>query len=126
MIDVDNFKYINDIHGHLAGDYVLKRVAAIIKENVRGIDIPARYGGDEFAIIVSYTDLDDACVIADRIRKLTAEKKMVYGKKELSVTLSMGLMQYKADLTLTDLIKQVDDALYRAKFKGRNRIVPVK
>jgi len=125
MMDVDNFKHINDIYGHLAGDHVLKRVASIIKENIRGIDIPARYGGDEFTVIFPHTDLENVRNIADRIRKLTAEKEMIYGKKKISVTVSIGLMQYKPDLSLTELIKQVDEALYKAKFKGRNRIVVV-
>ena len=122
MIDIDNFKSINDIHGHLAGDHVLKRVASIISQNIRGIDIPARYGGDEFAIIFSYTDIANACAIAERIRALTAEKPMVYGKKNLLITLSIGIMQYKVDLSLTEFIKKVDQTLYRAKFMGRNRI----
>jgi len=126
MIDIDNFKLINDIHGHLAGDHVLRSVSAIIKENIRGLDIPARYGGDEFALICTYADIDAACAIAERIREITARKPLAYGKKKLSVTLSMGLMQYKTDLSITDFIKQVDDALYRAKFMGRNRIVVVR
>jgi diguanylate cyclase (GGDEF)-like protein len=126
MIDIDNFKLINDIHGHLAGDHVLRKVAGIIRENIRGLDIPARYGGDEFALIVTYADIDAAVAIAERIRKAAAQKPVAYAKKQLAVTLSMGLMQYRTELSLTQFIKKVDDALYRAKFMGRNRSVIIR
>ena len=124
MIDADHFKKVNDQHGHLAGDQVLKEIANIIQENVREIDIVGRFGGEEFCVVLPDTDLEGARVVAERIRK-SAEKKLIKAyDSTLRVTLSIGLAVYPSDgKLLEELMDKADWALYRAKSQGRNCVV---
>ncbi len=118
MLDLDHFKEINDVNGHLVGDEVLAMVGESIKKSIRDIDIAGRYGGEEFLIILPNTDLERAIVIAERIR--TNISKLVF-KGNLKVTTSGGIKQYKNE-SIFDFVKNADELLYKAKIRGRNRI----
>ncbi len=125
FIDIDNFKYYNDLFGHQKGDAVLKEVAQIIKENVRSQDLVFRYGGEEFSVILQDACEQAALVIAERIRK-TIEATKFEGEEyqpNSSLTVSIGVSSFpeKAQND-TELVKSADDALYRAKFFNKNRV----
>ena len=124
MIDADHFKMINDQHGHLAGDQVLKEIANIIQENVRAIDIVGRFGGEEFCVVLPDTDQEGARVVAERIRKSTERRQIRAYDASLRVTLSIGLAISPADgKVLEELMDKADWALYRAKSQGRNCVI---
>ncbi len=119
MMDLDLFKPYNDIYGHVAGDEVLKQIGQSIRHSVRGIDIACRYGGEEFTIILPETRLDDAYIVAERIRK-TIELEMF--TKQIPLTASLGLASWPADgVTKEELIACADGAMYLAKAMGRNQ-----
>jgi len=121
MIDADHFKMINDQHGHLAGDQVLKEIANIIHENVREIDIVGRFGGEEFCVVLPDTDLEGSRLVAERIRKSAEKRQIKAYDSTLRVTLSIGLAIYPSDgKLLEELMDKADWALYRAKSQGRN------
>lgn len=123
MIDIDRFKYFNDNYGHLVGDAILKEVAKILKENIRQIDIIGRYGGEEFSVILIETDKSQARVAAERIRKAVADKTIKIYDEELKVTISIGVATYPVDGKDTNtILDNADQALYKAKITGRNRI----
>ncbi len=124
MLDIDHFKMINDQHGHLTGDCVLKEIGVLIKENIREIDIAGRYGGEEFCAVLPETDLEGARLVAERIRK-TAEKRLIKAyDTSIQVTLSIGVSTYPTNGKLSEeLIDKADWSLYRAKAQGRNRVV---
>ena len=124
MMDIDNFKKINDTYGHLTGDTILKRLAAVLQETVRKIDIPARYGGEEFVVILPETDKENACVIAERIRKNISEIVVKIDENQnLSPTVSMGIAQYSTDgQEAKELINAADTALYHSKHNGKNMV----
>lgn len=120
MADIDCFKDINDDYGHVAGDSVLCAVSAAISEATRQNDVKARWGGDEFVILLAETTLQEGAEIAERLRADVESRAMgVPGK----VTLSMGIAALNAEDTLETLIKRADNALYGAKQNGKNRIV---
>ena len=124
VIDIDHFKRFNDTHGHQTGDSVLKEVAAAVAKTVRKIDVPARFGGEEFVVILPSTGRDGAWRLAERIRKAIAELKVpIAGKKgEVSVTVSIGVRTHSAkDTTVGMFIHEADEAMYQAKQTGRNR-----
>ena len=124
MLDIDNFKLVNDRHGHLAGDKLLKEVAAKLNQSIRDIDVLARFGGDEFAIILPYTQKENAAAIAERIR-LAIEKCTVAVNDQTSITLSMsiGVADYAPGVdTAHDVIQKADKALYTAKLNGKNKV----
>ena len=124
MIDADHFKKINDQHGHLTGDAVLKEISAIIHENVREIDIVGRFGGEEFCVALPDTDLEGSIVVAQRIRKATEKRSIKVYDNTLHVTLSIGIANYPTDgKLLEELMDKADWALYRAKSQGRNCVV---
>ena len=124
MMDIDNFKKINDTYGHLTGDTILKRLAVVLQETVRKIDVPARYGGEEFVVILPETDKKEACVIAERIRKNVAQIVVKIDENEnLSPTISMGVAQYTTDgQEAKELINAADTALYFSKHNGKNMV----
>lgn len=126
MSDIDHFKRFNDTHGHQTGDHVLRFVGAMLTNSVKGHDIPARYGGEEFVIVLPRTELAEATKIADRIRAAIAAKRLrkkQSGEDIGSITISMGIAQYRPGEPLNSLIKRADDGLYHAKHLGRNRVV---
>ena len=121
MLDIDHFKKINDTYGHAAGDEVLRHFARLIWQSMRQVDMPGRFGGEEFAIILPHTDLDGAYVTAERLRKHIEKTPAVYNKIEIPFSVSIGVVTYQDDIKNEDeLFKMVDDALYEAKNKGRN------
>ncbi|MHC3126173.1 hypothetical protein OB03_02185 [Brevundimonas sp. GN22] len=124
MLDVDHFKSINDTHGHAAGDVVLKQVAEVIADNVRLSDFVFRYGGEEFLIVLVETSVDEAEVVAERMRQQLATRDMrLPAGGDLRVTASIGLATYNNHPDYNQLIETADTALYQAKNSGRNRTV---
>jgi diguanylate cyclase (GGDEF)-like protein len=123
MIDIDNFKHLNDKYGHHVGDIGIKHVATIMSQSVRKVDIVGRYGGEEFVVVLPKTNLEQALVIAEKIRNAIAQSTFSDNHR---VTVSIGLTQcYNSTNTTTfnDLCQQADLALYKAKEEGRNRSV---
>jgi two-component system, cell cycle response regulator len=124
MLDIDHFKKINDVHGHLAGDYVLKEVARLIQQRIRRDEVLARYGGEEFAIILPETTLEGACALAEGLREKIEESRFVFQGETIRVPISIGaailVEDHRASL---DLIKKADEKLYEAKRAGRNRVL---
>ena len=125
FLDIDDFKYYNDLNGHQKGDYALKTLGNILKSSVRTKDIVARYGGEEFAIIMSNMDENEAMIWAEKIR-ISIEKTKFYGEENQpngKLTVSIGISEYPDRAKdSTELIKSADDALYRAKFLHKNRV----
>jgi diguanylate cyclase (GGDEF)-like protein len=123
MIDIDHFKEYNDRYGHLVGDAILKEVSTRIKENIRQIDLMGRYGGEEFSIVLTETGKDDARYVAERIRRAIEEACIRVYDEDLKVTISIGISSFPADGQDTrSLIEKADQALYKAKETGRNRV----
>ena len=123
LLDVDNFKLINDNYGHDAGDVVMKFLATILKEEVRAFDLVARYGGDEFIIMLVNANQGQAYSIAERIRSAVAKTPVTVDSRTLNIHLSGGISSFDAkDPELKVILKRADDALYRAKRQGRNRV----
>lgn len=129
IMDIDDFKQINDIHGHPVGDRVLISMAAKCREYIRGEDFFARYGGEEFALILPGASLRNAMKKARHICKAVADTKYLTdgssGGKRLSVTVSIGVTAFTDGDTVASLIQRADQALYQAKKEGKNRVVSV-
>jgi len=128
MLDIDNFKRVNDTYGHMQGDLVLREVARVLRESSREIDEPARYGGEEMAVALPQTDLDGAFLFAERVRRRieSLELPLIEGGGSLRVTASFGAAALEGDnakLDKDDLVAAADAALYRAKRSGKNRTV---
>lgn len=129
MLDVDYFKKVNDTYGHSAGDCVLKQVSDIIKKEIREYDIACRYGGEEFFIILPQTNLNEASLVAQRLRKVIEESKMdikeagVEGVNYLKITVSIGVCSFEPSMTSDMVLQKADKALYEAKTTGRNRVI---
>ncbi|MEJ2703782.1 MAG: GGDEF domain-containing protein, partial [Sedimentisphaerales bacterium] len=122
MVDVDNLKKINDVHGHRAGDKAIREVSRRIKGCIRQIDTAARYGGDEFAVILLNTSLQEATVVAQRMVNAVASSPTTWNKEEIPLSISVGLGQYDADSTPEDITSRSDQALYAAKQAGKNTV----
>jgi diguanylate cyclase (GGDEF)-like protein len=122
MIDIDNLKKINDAYGHRAGDKVIKEIGRKVKECIRQIDIAARYGGDEFAVILPNTSLADAVIVAERMVHAVAHSPTTWGKGQIPLSISVGLGQYDADANPEDITSRSDQALYMAKQAGKNTV----
>ncbi len=119
MLDIDDFKNVNDIYGHLKGDKVLFELANILANSRRDLDICARYGGEEFAIILPHTNGNEAKVISERLR----EKIKHFFKKDIKITVSIGISNCpKSGKVLKTLIKKADDALYESKRMGKDKV----
>ncbi|MCR6661767.1 MAG: diguanylate cyclase [Luteimonas sp.] len=122
LVDVDHFKSVNDRYGHGMGDIVLKRIAGVLRGNVREIDLPARYGGDEFAVLLVDTDTERALQVAERIRTEVA-LQVFEAEPGLTCSLSIGIAETSSEhTTLEAWVRTADAALYRAKAAGRDRI----
>lgn len=119
IMDIDHFKAVNDTHGHVTGDMVLQRVAAVVNENLRGADILARWGGEEFVILAPETGLDAAATLAGRIREALHGHEF---EQVGTVTASFGVAAYHAGEGQQSFIERADEALYRAKEEGRDRV----
>jgi diguanylate cyclase (GGDEF)-like protein len=125
LFDLDDFKHVNDTRGHLAGDRVLARTAAVLKQTVREMDVAARYGGEEFALILPDTERNGCYVVAERIRRLV-ERRFRRSRKTPGVTLSGGVASFPQDArSAEELIQRADERLYRSKATGKNRITLV-
>lgn len=127
MADIDLFKRFNDQYGHVIGDEVLRAVAAVLREGVRtGVDVPSRYGGEEFLLVMPFTDLDGGFAIAERLRNRIKEIRLRVGGKQLSVTCSFGVAQYEPGESIERFVDRADEALYAAKESGRDRVCAAK
>lgn len=123
LFDIDHFKQINDQHGHLAGDYVLKHLASTVRVNLRREDVFARYGGEEFGIILPEVDPKGTRLLADKVRQMVAQQRFVFDKNQIPVTVSVGLATLLPDhREPADLVRAADEKLYEAKNTGRNRV----
>lgn len=128
MMDIDFFKKVNDTYGHVAGDYVLKTVSAVVKKELRESDIASRYGGEEFALLLPFTQIEEATAVGQRLRQ-AVERTTVNVPNEkgeivhtIKVTISMGVYQYRNGDSPKELYQNADKGLYEAKETGRNRV----
>jgi diguanylate cyclase (GGDEF)-like protein len=126
MFDVDHFKKVNDSHGHLAGDAVLKDLAARIRPRIRREDLFARYGGEEFACVLPSTALPGGIVFAEHLRSIIAERPCLFENLSISFTISVGVttLHNETGVEPAGLIKRADENLFAAKRGGRNKVVP--
>jgi diguanylate cyclase (GGDEF)-like protein len=123
MMDVDNFKHVNDTHGHAAGDDVLVTIANILRNQAREADVLGRLGGEEFALILPETTLPDAVAMAERLRIEIENTTVNNAKSDIRITASFGLATLTSQqASLENLVNAADDTLYQAKRKGRNRV----
>jgi diguanylate cyclase (GGDEF)-like protein len=122
FLDIDHFKAINDSYGHDCGDITLRSVAKWIKESLRDSDLVFRFGGEEFVILLSHTDLAGAELLAERIRASIAHHILAYGMETIKVTVSLGVSALRGNDTPEEFVKRADDAMYQAKRAGRNRV----
>jgi diguanylate cyclase (GGDEF)-like protein len=124
FLDLDRFKNVNDRHGHLVGSQVLRRLSQVLKECIRQVDTLARYGGDEFTILLADTGIEAAMLIAERIRRTVAETLFEGGGGEpIRLTISIGVAGFpEHGRDRTALLDSADKAMYRAKSLGRNRV----
>lgn len=124
MIDVDDFKIINDTFGHMCGDKMLSFLGNMLHDNLRKCDRPFRYGGEEFVVVLPDTDLTIAWVVAERIRKTFEKEQFEFetkdGTRTASRTMSIGLADYELGMSAVALIKRADEAMYKAKSEGKN------
>lgn len=123
-VDIDHFKAINDRYGHFAGDAVLQAMANTCMNNLRTMDIFARFGGEEFMFLIPESDKTDVAAFAERILSAVENTPVVYNRQEIRFTVSIGVKTFDASISsLETLLKAADDALYQAKNRGRNCIV---
>ncbi len=124
LFDIDHFKRINDGHGHLAGDHVLKRLAELVSRHIRKEEAFARYGGEEFAILMPETSQDRACIFAEKIRRMVESSLFEFEANRIPVTCSLGVAEMgPAHRSLSAFVGAADVRLYAAKNGGRNRVV---
>ncbi len=121
LLDLDHFKQVNDSHGHLAGDEVLRATADVIREHCRVSDLIGRFGGEELMICMPGTRIEDARNVAERIRKAQAEMTVRHEQQNIGATISIGIALRKPDEPVEHWLERADSALYRAKHGGRNR-----
>lgn len=121
LIDVDHFKAINDQWGHGTGDEVLRSMSTVVAAGLRETDVVARWGGEEFLVLFTETDCEDATVVIERIRQMLSDTVVCSAVPELRVTFSAGLTTYQVDESMVATIERADQALYQAKATGRNR-----
>jgi len=124
MIDLDHFKNVNDTHGHPAGDAVLRHVAALVRQTLRATDVPSRYGGEEFTVILPETGREHAEKVAEKIRATIQESPTAYKDVSIPMTVSIGVATWSHETPVAPetLISRADESVYRAKTEGRNRV----
>jgi diguanylate cyclase (GGDEF)-like protein len=124
MMDLDNFKKVNDTYGHLTGSFILQEIGKIINDNLRFFDVSARYGGEEFISCLPDTNKQEAFHAAERLRNTIAESVFVHNNKKINITISIGVSQFPDNgVTLEELIRIADEMLYKAKREGKNRVI---
>jgi len=123
MVDVDRFKDFNDTYGHLAGDKVLESLAQVIRHNIRTNDIPSRFGGEEFTILLPNAESSAALLVAERLRVSVTEMEVPWEIPLPAITISLGIFTFDngSDMETNDIISRADEALYASKARGRNR-----
>ncbi|NTW59527.1 MAG: GGDEF domain-containing protein [Nitrospirae bacterium] len=124
MLDIDNFKGINDTYGHLAGDAVLREISTMLPTLVRKSDYLARYGGEEFVLVLPDSSLYHAVQLADKIRKTIERRSVRFEDKSITFTASFGVACLENKTDRVSLLKEADERMYRAKATGKNRVVP--
>ncbi len=122
MLDIDHFKRINDTYGHLAGDYVLKELATMVKSRLRPDDVIARYGGEEFGVVLPETPLAGGAAIAEDLRRRVEAHSFVFENETIRVSVSMGVAELADSVDVLGFVKSADELLYRAKREGRNKV----
>jgi diguanylate cyclase (GGDEF)-like protein len=122
LLDLDNFKAVNDTFGHVAGDAVLRELAGTLRGAIRASDILCRWGGEEFLVILRDCPQDQAAAIAEKIRRAVAGQITVHGSDSIQTTASVGVTPIRPDEDMEDILRRADEALYLAKANGRNRI----
>ncbi len=122
MMDLDNFKSVNDTYGHLAGDEVLRVIGSVLKTSTRKSDIPIRYGGDEFIVILPETKLNDAVVVAKKIKDKISSIRFKKNEIEFKCSLSLGVTQVRDGDTMESVLDRVDQALYKTKENAKGEI----
>jgi len=125
MLDLDNFKQVNDKHGHIVGDLVLRKVVDTLRQANRQTDLSFRYGGEEFVVLLNKTNLEGAKVIGDRIRKAVETLSIELSDTTLQVTISIGATTLAANDDMDSFLQRADSALYQAKNEGRNRVIAI-
>lgn len=123
LIDVDRFKSVNDTYGHAAGDAVLRSLAQLFSHNSRATDLVARYGGEEFVLLLKETALQDGVVFAERLRQTLVEHSVPFRTRQLHVTISIGAAEADGEEDIDHILQRADEALYKAKSEGRNRVI---
>ena len=123
LLDIDNFKVLNDTHGHKVGDEAIVYLINAVKSVTRNEDIVARYGGEEFVILLPNTKLEEATDILSRIRRDLTKKFFLHENKRILITFSAGIAEYKQGERQDQIFKRADEALYRAKKNGKNLIL---
>ncbi|MEO8040710.1 MAG: GGDEF domain-containing protein [Betaproteobacteria bacterium] len=123
VLDVDNFKKLNDTHGHAAGDAALVHLAKVIKHTVRPTDVIARFGGEEFIIILTETAMDEAIRVTGRLQRELTKRFFLHNNERLLITFSAGVAQFRDGDTDESLFQRADKAMYQAKVQGKNRVV---
>jgi diguanylate cyclase (GGDEF)-like protein len=121
IFDIDFFKRVNDNYGHLVGDKVLKELGSLVISNIRGVDTAFRIGGEEFALILKNTSLNNAVIVADKLRKVVEQELKTI--KDQTITISLGVTQVINGDTTDSIYTRADTCLYTAKRKGRNCVV---
>lgn len=121
-LDIDHFKHINDSFGHGSGDAVLQQIAQVLRYKLRQQDIAVRYGGEEFLLLLPRTRLEDASLVANKLRQIIAQQRLLPNQPELVITSSFGVTQVSDLATLEQGVQRADTLLYQAKAKGRNQV----
>ncbi|MHB1773493.1 MAG: GGDEF domain-containing protein, partial [Acidimicrobiales bacterium] len=123
LADIDHFKDVNDHYGHECGDLVLQHVSSVLRRMVREVDQTARWGGEEFLLLLPETGVEEALGVAERLRRAVAESHVLWQHKEVKVTITVGVAVHGGSGNAERTIRQADEALYRGKEEGRNRVV---
>jgi len=127
MMDLDDFKKVNDTYGHLTGSFILQEIGRIIRESIRQFDVAARYGGEEFTVYLPDTNRRKSHRLAERLRKMIAESTFEYDNNKVNITISIGISGFPQNGTsIEELVGTADSMLYKAKRDGKNRVYTAK